>query len=238
MVNLVPMNVKRLEANLQRVRQRIGSAAKRAGRKPEEITLVAVTKRHPVEWIRALAAAGATCLGENYPQELWSKVAALADLPVQWHHIGHLQGNKAKKTLPLVRCLHGVDSLKLLLGLDELASSLGLAEPPRVCLQVNTSAEPSKHGWTPDSLLADADTIADVRTIPVVGLMTMAPLSAEGDTARPYFAALRKLRDKLSKQIGKPFPELSMGMTADFEAGVLEGATMVRVGSALFEGVE
>jgi hypothetical protein len=238
MVSASLMNVKRLADNLQVVRDRMASAARRADRGPEEVTLVAVTKRHPVAWVRALVECGATILGENYPQELWTKVEALADLPVKWHHIGHLQGNKAKRTLPLVQFIHGVDSLKLLLGLDGLAASLGLEHPAAVCLQVNTSGEPSKHGWTAESLLADADAIADVKHIPVVGLMTMAPLGAEGDDARPYFARLRDLRETLVERIDKPFPELSMGMTSDFEAGIAEGATLIRVGSALFEGVD
>jgi pyridoxal phosphate enzyme (YggS family) len=231
------MNATLLEANLRSVQTRIADAAERSGRKPSEVTLVAVTKRHPVEVVRTLANLGATVLGENYPQELWSKAEALADLPITWHHIGHLQGNKAKRTLPLVRFLHGVDSLKLLLALDELAGSMDLADSPSVCLQVNTSAEPSKHGWTSDGILAAADAIADVRRIRVAGLMTIAPASAEGDAARPYFAALREVRDRLAASIDRPLPELSMGMSGDFEAAILEGATLVRVGSALFEGV-
>ncbi len=237
MAGLAIMNWQRLEANVQRVLERISEAARRSNRKPEEITLVAVTKRHPVEWVRALVDCGVKVLGENYPQELWSKAEELADMPVTWHHIGHLQGNKAKRTLPLVRMFHGVDSLKLLLSLDELASSLDLKDPPAVCLQVNTSAEASKHGWTAESLLSDADAIVDVKRIPVVGLMTMAPLGAEGEAARPYFGQLRELRDRFSETINRSLPELSMGMTSDFEAAIAEGATLVRVGSALFEGV-
>jgi pyridoxal phosphate enzyme (YggS family) len=149
-----------------------------------------------------------------------------------------LQGNKAKRTLPLVRTIHAVDSLKLSLALDELVGTLGMNQPPRVCLQVNTSAEPSKHGWTAEDLLGDADAIADVKRLPLVGLMTIAPLGAEGEAARPYFAALRSTRDRLSSAIGRALPELSMGMSGDFEAAIAEGATLVRVGSALFEGVE
>ena len=232
------MNATRLETNLRSINARIADAAGQSGRDPAEIGLVAVTKRQPVETVRALAGLGATTLGENYPQELWAKAEALADLPVSWHHIGHLQGNKARRTLPLVRFLHGVDSLKLLLALDELVESLSLADPPSVCLQVNTSAEPSKHGWTADGLLDDAESIAKVRRIKVVGLMTMAPVDTEGDATRPYFAALRDVRDRLALAIGRPLPELSMGMSGDFEPGILEGATLVRVGSALFDGIE
>jgi pyridoxal phosphate enzyme (YggS family) len=232
------MNATRLADNLRSVRDRIARAAQRAGRPPAEITLVSVTKKSPSEAARALFELGAVDLGENYPQELWSKAEALADLPVRWHHIGHLQGNKARRTLPLVRMIHGVDSLKLLLALDELVDTLGLADPPLVCLQVNTSSEQAKHGWTAEGLLADSAAIAGARRIPVVGLMTMAPLGTEGEAARPYFARLRGLRERLAIEIERPLPHLSMGMTGDFEAAILEGATLVRVGSALFEGVE
>ena len=227
-----------LADNLRSVHDRIARSADRAGRDPAAIRLVAVTKRSPIEAVRALVGLGQTALGENYPQELWSKAEALADLSVAWHHIGHLQGNKARRTLPLVRMIHGVDSLKLLLAIDEVVASLGLDDPPAVCLQVNTSAEPSKHGWTPEGLLADTDLICDAQTMRVVGLMTMAPVDAEGDAARPYFARLRDLRDELQSEFGRPLPHLSMGMSGDFEAAILEGATLVRVGSALFEGVE
>ena len=232
------MNATRLEANLRSVEARIAEAARRSGREPSAVTLVAVTKRHPADSLRALVGLGATNLGENYPQELWSKAEALADLPVSWHHIGHLQGNKAARTLPIVRLLHGVDSPKLLLALDALAGSLGLTDPPAVCLQVNTSAEPTKHGWTATGLLDDSDMIARVSRVRVVGLMTMAPIDAGGDGARPYFAELRAVRDRLAASIGRPLADLSMGMSGDFEAAILEGATLVRVGSALFEGVE
>jgi pyridoxal phosphate enzyme (YggS family) len=226
----------RLSQNLQAVRGRIADAARRAGRRPEEVTLVAVTKRHAAELVRPLVEAGAADLGENYPQELWKKAAELAGLPVRWHLIGHLQGNKAKRTLPLVRWIHGVDSLKLLESLDALA--VGLADPPAVCLQVNASGESSKHGWDPERLLDDAETIAACRRIPVVGLMTMAALDTDAERARPAFARLRELRDALRVRTGRALPELSMGMSGDFESAVEEGATLVRVGSALFEGID
>jgi hypothetical protein len=231
------LNAVRLAENIRSVRDRVTRAASLAGRAAGEVTLVAVTKRAPLDAVRALVEAGEHDLGENYPQELWTKAAALADLPVRWHHIGHLQGNKARRTLPLVRMIHGVDSLKLLLALDELTDSLGLVDPPAVCLQVNTSSEPSKHGWTAEALVSDSSTFAGVRHIPIVGLMTMAPLGAEGGAARPYFARLRELRDELARTIGRPLPHLSMGMSGDFEAAIREGATLVRVGSALFEDV-
>jgi pyridoxal phosphate enzyme (YggS family) len=134
----------------------------------------------------------------------------------------------------MVRMIHAVDSLKLLRTLDEMAGSM--AEPPRVCLQVNASAEDSKHGWALDGLLGDAEAIAGCRTIPIVGLMTIAGYGTSNDEARPTFAALRDLRDRFQTVSGLSLPELSMGMSGDYEAAIEEGATFIRVGSALFEG--
>jgi pyridoxal phosphate enzyme (YggS family) len=232
------MNEDRIRANLQHVHDRIAAAAKRSGRPAGAVRLVAVTKRSPSEWIRPLVAAGACDLGENYPQELWRKAEALADLgdSVRWHLIGHLQSNKVKKTLPMVVMIHSVDSLKLLQILDESAKTL--TKPPAVCLQVNTSGEPSKHGWTPDQVLADGEAIAACRAIPIVGLMTMAAMGTTSETARGSFVAQRELRDRLRRRTGLPLDELSMGMSNDFETAIEEGSTLVRVGSALFEGVE
>lgn len=229
------MNDERLAENWSSVRQRIAAAARAAGREPAEVRLVAVTKSTTPAIARRLVACGATELGENYPQELWRKAAALGDLPVHWHLIGHLQTNKAKRTLPLVRMIHGVDSWKLLRTLDELAG--GLTSPAPVCLQVNTSAEPTKHGWSPEALLEEADALAAFQAIPIVGLMTMAALGPTAEAARPAFRRLRALRDQLQARTGRPLPELSMGMTHDFEVAIAEGATLVRIGTALFEGV-
>jgi pyridoxal phosphate enzyme (YggS family) len=232
------MNAERLNHNLEAVLGRIALAARRAGRDPASVRLVAVTKKSPPEWIRPLVAQGACDLGENYPQELWRKREVLIDLAgsIRWHLIGHLQSNKVKKTLPLVAMVHSVDSLGLLRAINELAAQLPAAPP--VCLEVNTSGEPSKHGWTPDQIVSDAPAIADCRAVPIVGLMTMAPFGTTADAARPSFVSLRALRDTLGRETGLPLPELSMGMSNDFEAAILEGATLVRVGSAIFEGVE
>ncbi|WP_435015545.1 YggS family pyridoxal phosphate-dependent enzyme [Tundrisphaera sp. TA3] len=229
------MNLDRLRANLESVRSRMADASRRAGRDTSSTTLVAVTKKNPAEMIRALAGLGVDVLGENYPQELWEKVDGLADLDLRWHLIGHLQGNKARKTLPLVRVVHGVDSLKLLRTIDGLAAEL--ADPPAVCLQVNASGEASKHGWGPDALLGDAEAIASVRNVRIAGLMTMAGYGTTNEEARPAFVRLREARDRLREATGLPLPDLSMGMSGDFEAAIEEGASMVRVGSALFEGV-
>jgi pyridoxal phosphate enzyme (YggS family) len=230
------MNAERLRTNLESVRDRIADAARRAGRDADAVRLVAVTKRTPPEWSAALADLGVADLGENYPQELWRKVEAVARPDVRWHLIGHLQSNKARRTLPMVAMLHGVDSLGLLRALDAMAADR--PDPPGVCLQVNTSGEASKHGWEGDAVLADAEAIAACRNLPVVGLMTMAALGTDAESARPAFARLRAIRDALRERTGLALAELSMGMSGDFEAAIAEGATLVRVGSALFEGVE
>ena len=227
-----------ISANLATVRARIDEAALRSGRGPEAVTLVAVTKKWPLELLEPLVAAGASDLGESYPQELWRKAEALAGRKpaVRWHLIGHLQTNKAKRTLPLVEMIHAVDSLKLLHFLNSLASER--LSVPSVCLQVNTSGEESKHGWSAAGILADADNIASCRNVRVVGLMTMAAWGTTAQTARPSFVAMRETRDALRQRTGLQLPHLSMGMSGDFETAILEGATLVRVGSALLEGVE
>jgi len=230
------MNLETLKKNWDSVNQRIADAAIRSGRKASEVTLVAVTKRNPVAMIRPLIELGALDLGENYPQELWEKNDQIADRNVLWHLIGHLQGNKAKKTLPMVRMIHAVDSLKLLQTLNTLAATL--SNPPSVCLQVNTSGESAKHGWSAEQLLADADFIAPLGTIPIVGLMTMAAYGTDAESARSSFVKLREVRDAFRLRTEFAMPHLSMGMSNDFESAIEEGATLVRVGSALFEGVE
>ena len=232
------MNLEQIRYNLDAVARRICDAAQRAGRPPESVQLIAVTKKSPPEWIKALIACGIRDCGENYPQELWRKQDELGDLAstIRWHLIGHLQTNKVKKTLPMVRMIHSVDSLKLLRALDDAARSV--ENPPGVCLQVNTSDEPSKHGWTEETILSEAAAIATCRSIPIIGLMTMAGLGTTAETARASFTRLRELRDLLRRETDLPLVELSMGMSNDFETAIEEGATLVRVGSALFEGVE
>src|ERR1017187_1667844 len=232
------MMQERIHHNLEEVRLRIALAAGRAGRSPEDVRLVAVTKKSSPECIKSLIACGVFDLGENYPQELWRKSEVLVEFAdsIRWHLIGHLQTNKVKKTLPLVTMIHSVDSLKLLRALDGAAAAL--VDPPPVCLQVNTSGEESKHGWSAGQIVQDSELIAACRSIPIVGLMTMAALGSTDESARASFAQLREARDALQGRTGLPLPELSMGMSSDFEPAILEGATLVRVGSAIFEGVE
>jgi pyridoxal phosphate enzyme (YggS family) len=222
-----------LAANLERTRNRIEAAARRSGRDPEDVRLVAVTKRSSVEDVRPLVELGVSDLGENYPQELWIKARAMTDLPIAWHLIGLLQSNKARRTLPLVSVVHAVDSLGLLQRLDAIAAEV--AKPPSVLLQVNCSSEPSKHGWSPESLERDAEAIGLCRRIPITGLMTMAALAENPERARPAFRLLRQTRDRVRAATGLALPDLSMGMSGDFEVAIEEGATYVRIGSALFE---
>jgi pyridoxal phosphate enzyme (YggS family) len=220
------------------VRDRIARAAERAGRAPDAVGLVAVTKTGPAERAAALVEMGQLDLGENYPQELWRKAEALAGTPARWHLIGHLQSNKAARSLPLLKAIHGVDSLRLLTFLDDLAARTELADPPALFLQVNASEEPSKHGWTVAGLLEDAPAIARLSSrLPIVGLMTMAAYDDDPESARPTFVRLRQAREELRQRTGLALPELSMGMSNDFEVAIEEGATSVRVGTALFEGL-
>jgi pyridoxal phosphate enzyme (YggS family) len=231
------MDRQRLQQNVESIRDRIAAAARRAGRGPDAVVLVGVTKQVAAEVVEPLVDCGVHDLGENYPQELWRKFEALAGRPVRWHLIGHLQGNKARRTLPMVRMVHAVDSLRLLQALDGLVRDGRPDDPPRACLQVNTSGEASKHGWSPEEILAAAEAIAGCRHVPIAGLMTMAALGSSEDAARASFARLRAVRDALQRSTGLPLEELSMGMSGDFEAAIAEGATLVRIGSALFEGV-
>jgi pyridoxal phosphate enzyme (YggS family) len=229
------VNVRRLQENLEAVQGRIARAAVRSCRSSDDVKLVAVTKQTTLELARSVVSLGVVDLGENYPQELWTKATALEGLGVRWHLIGHLQSNKVRRTLPLTAMIHAVDSLKLLRLLDD-AGRQGAALP-QACLQVNCSNEPAKHGWTPEGLIEDCEAIAACGHVPIVGLMTMAALGTTAETARPSFQLLRQTRDLAAQRMGLRLRELSMGMSNDYETAVEEGATLVRVGSALWEGV-
>ena len=222
--------------NLAAVRERIAAAAARAGRDAAGITLVGVTKYVDAEAARALVAAGCADLGENRPQELWNKAEALAGLPVRWHLVGHLQRNKVRRTLPLVSLIHSADSLRLIAAIEQTAAELGRRVP--VLLEVNVSGEPAKHGFAPAEIEPLLPELAGCRHAEVGGLMCMAALEGGPDAARRDFAALRQLRDRLRANCPAEISldELSMGMSGDYEAAVAEGATLVRIGSALFAG--
>ena len=230
------LNSDLIARNVESVRGRISAAAIRSGRRPEEVTLVAVTKYAAIEWVRTLVSLGEREFGENYPQQLVERREQI-DSTVHWHLIGSLQRNKARKVLPVVTMIHSVDSVRLLEAIDRLATELQLR--PKVLLEVNVSGEESKHGFSPDQLLREWEQICRFENVGIGGLMTMAPHSENPEESRPVFAGLSRLRDRLLSEspIGIGLPHLSMGMTADFEIAIEEGATLVRVGSALWEGL-
>jgi pyridoxal phosphate enzyme (YggS family) len=214
------------------VRERIAEAARRADRDPTGITLVAVTKTVPRE-IAGIAAELVSDLGESRPQELWKKAAAVPS--ANWHLIGHLQRNKIDRTVPLITLIHSVDSERLLEALDAFGSRRGTPVP--VLLEVNCSREDAKWGFPVESMPTLRAKFASLSGVSIRGLMTMAAYSDDPEAARPTFAELRRLRDELRANTGLNLPELSMGMSGDFEAAVEEGATLVRIGSTLFEGL-
>ena len=214
-----------LEAGVEHVRERIARACRRAGRDPDSVTLVAVSKGQPLEAVRAAYAAGLQHFGENRIQEAAPKIEAAkaAGVEATWHLVGHLQSNKAKAAAADFDVIHSVDSAKLLARLD------GAAPAPRdVLLQVNIAAEPQKQGIAPgemDALVEAAGAAANLR---LRGLMTIAPIAADPEDVRPVFRELRELAERFE------LPDLSMGMTDDFEVAIEEGATLVRVGRAIF----
>jgi pyridoxal phosphate enzyme (YggS family) len=216
------------------VNERLAAACARAGRDRREVTLVAVTKTVSAEMAALLVELGAVHLGENRPQELWHKAAVVSG--ALWHLIGHLQRNKVERTLPLTHLIHSVDSLRLLSAVEDEAVRQGRTVD--VLLQVNASREASKHGFAPEEVPALGPRIAALRQVRVQGLMTMAAFEEDPEHCRPTFAALRQLRDRLRAELGAchPLPHLSMGMSNDFEVAVEEGATRVRIGTALFSG--
>ena len=229
--------VARIADNLSEIRRRIAAAAGRSGRPPEAVKLVAAIKYVGVSVIRDLVAAGCHDLGESRPQELWAKAAELSDPSISWHLIGHLQRNKIDRTLPLVSLIHSADSLRLIKSIDQAAAVLDRVVP--TLLEVNISGDRNKHGFTPDEMESRLVDIVEFDRVQVRGLMAMAGREGDLDSARRNFARMRELRDQLRRDLpdGMSLDELSMGMSGDFEAAIEEGATIVRIGSALFEGV-
>jgi pyridoxal phosphate enzyme (YggS family) len=228
----------RLRENVADVRLRMAAAAARAGRRAEDVRLVAVTKYVGPEEIRALVAAGCTDLGESRPQQLWDRAAELRDLPIRWHLIGHVQRNKVEQTLPLVAMIHSLDSLRLAEAVDAAAGKLARTVP--VLLEVNVSGDSAKHGFAPVEVEPLLPKLIELPHIEIRGLMCMAALEGGGAEARRNFTGLRTLRDRLQTSCPATvrLEELSMGMSGDYEIAVEEGATLVRVGSALFEKLE
>lgn len=214
-----------LAASIQNVRARIAAAAQRAGRDPGDITLVAVTKTVEPERIEQALAAGLTVLGESKVQEAKAKTPVVSSR-ARWHMIGHLQTNKARDAVALFELIHSVDSVKLAAELNKWAEHTGKTQS--ILLEVNVSGEASKFGLKPDALEAALEQINAMPRLEVQGLMTIAPFAEELEKARPYFRKLRDLRDRLA------LTHLSMGMTHDFEVAIEEGATLVRIGTAIF----
>jgi PLP dependent protein len=234
-----PQITARIRDNVGYVRDKVAAAACRSGRQPGEIYLVGVTKYVEPEIARLLVEAGVDHLGESRPQELWRKAEALADSKVFWHLIGHLQRNKVKKTIECTAVIHSVDSLRLLEEIDVHAAHRPLPVAD-VLLEVNVSGETTKHGLRPDEVGQLISQMNDLEHVAVLGLMTMSGLGSTPDQKRREFAALRELRDNLGV-VHRPnvvLKELSMGMSDDYEIAIEEGATIVRIGSALFEGVK
>ncbi len=216
---------------LDLIQERIQLAARRARRLPESITLIAVSKTQPPEAIAELARAGQIHFGENRVQEAKAKIPCLPG-HLQWHLVGHLQKNKIRHALPLFGMIHSIDSVELGEAVDRVADEMGLTV--RALIEVNVGEEGSKIGFSPDDLPALAERLFGLRRLEISGLMCVPPAVSEAEHARPFFRKLRLLRDDLEQRCRLALPDLSMGMSNDFEVAVEEGASHVRVGTALF----
>jgi pyridoxal phosphate enzyme (YggS family) len=216
---------------LETVRAAIADAAHRSARAPEDVTLVAVSKTHPPEVVAEAIDDGQLVFGENRVQEARAKIPLLPGR-ARWHFIGHLQKNKIRHALPLFELLHGIDSLELARDLDRIASEAGVF--PRVLLEINVAGEATKFGFTPAKLQAQLEELLALDRLQIDGLMCIPPPGPRPEDSRKYFVALRELRDSLQAGARLPLPQLSMGMSGDYAVAVEEGATLVRVGSAIF----
>jgi pyridoxal phosphate enzyme (YggS family) len=223
-----------IKERLEKVKDRIKKAAEACNRNPQTIRLVAVSKTVPADRVREAIEAGVKNLGENYVQEAREKINSLTDFPVNWHFIGHLQTNKAKYAVRLFDLIHSVDSLKLSRELNKQAQKNGKIQ--QILIQVNISREETKSGISVDEAINLVDEISHLENLSIKGLMTMPPYFNQPERVRPFFSALRELRDQIKEKAipNMSMDELSMGMTGDFEAAIEEGATMVRVGMAIF----
>src|SRR6266496_1274136 len=217
--------------NLARVREQIAQAAAKARRAVDEIELVAITKTHPAEKVREAIEAGQNLFGESRVQEARAKIPELPS-NLRWHFVGHLQKNKIRHALPLFELIHSVDSLALAEDINRIAEEEGLH--PRVLVEVNVAGEGSKFGFGPDKLRAEMESLLALPRLSILGLMTIPPLAEEAEPSRKYFVQLRGLRDRLQTEFHVDLAQMSMGMTQDFAVAVEEGATLVRVGTAIF----
>jgi pyridoxal phosphate enzyme (YggS family) len=216
------------------IQERIAKAAERAGRKVEEITLVAVSKTHPASAIREAYEAGVRHFGENRVQEWEGKRAGTEGLAATWHLVGHLQSNKAARAARLFHSIDSVDDFGLAQRLDRGRGETGILGKLRVLIEMRLAEEETKSGVEIDGLLELAEKTAELPQLELLGLMCIPPFFEESEKGRPYFQRLRELRDKSAKELGLPLPLLSMGMSHDFEVAIEEGATEVRIGTALF----
>ncbi|HEX4131875.1 MAG TPA: YggS family pyridoxal phosphate-dependent enzyme [Pirellulales bacterium] len=232
------MDVGRLRENVERVRATIADATRRSGRQPADVTLVAVTKYVGAEVARQLVEIGCHDLGESRPQELWQKAAEVPEPAVRWHLIGHLQRNKTARTLEHAHLIHSADSWRLIETIDEAAGKRG--QRAAVLIEVNTSGDATKGGFMPTDVEPLVEPLSRFGWIEVRGLMTMAAREGDATVARRNFADLRELAERLRavSPATLAWQELSMGMSGDYEIAIAEGATIVRIGSALFEGIE
>jgi pyridoxal phosphate enzyme (YggS family) len=217
--------------NLERVREQIAQAAAKAGRDVKDVELVAIGKTHSAEKVREAVEAGQTLFGENRVQEARAKIPELSS-NIRWHFVGHLQKNKVRQALPLFEMIHSVDSLALAQDINRIAEEEGLY--PRVLLEVNVAGEGSKFGFAPDDLREQMEALLALPRLSIEGLMCIPPLAVESEDSRKFFVHVRELRDSLEKEFNMKLPQLSMGMTQDFPIGIQEGATLVRVGTAIF----
>jgi PLP dependent protein len=217
--------------NLERVREQIAGAAAKVGRAVDEIALVAITKMHPADKVREAIEAGQTLFGESRVQEARAKIPELPS-NLRWHFVGHLQKNKIRHALPLFELFHGVHSLALAQDMNRIANEKGMH--PRVLLEVNVAGEGSKFGFKPETVRAEMEALLELPRLSIEGLMIIPPLAEEPEASRTFFVQLRELRDALEKEFDLKLPQLSMGMTNDFMVAVEEGATLVRVGTAIF----
>ena len=223
-----------IRENLLQVQERVFAAAQRTGRRAEEITLIGVSKTHPAEAIRDGYQAGLRHFGENRVQEWEGKQGGLQDLNATWHLIGHLQSNKAVRAAKLFRCIDSVDDFALAQRLDRARIESNGPGKLRVLIEVHIAKEEAKSGVAVEELPLLAEKMVALPTLELAGLMCIPPFTEDAERARPHFRRLRELRDGLAKQLGRALPVLSMGMSHDFEVAIEEGATEIRVGTALF----
>jgi PLP dependent protein len=217
--------------NLERVHEKIAQAAVKAGRTADEIELVAITKTHLAERVREAVEAGHVLFGESRVQEARAKIPELPSTS-RWHFVGHLQKNKIRHALPLFELFHGIDSLALAEEMNRIAADEGMH--PRILLEVNVAGEGSKFGFKPESMRKEMESLLALPRLSIEGVMCIPPLAEDAEASRKYFVQLRELRDSLEQEFQLKLPQLSMGMTQDFWVAVEEGATLVRVGTAIF----